>query len=76
MTNTKARHLEILEAAKAALVENDVDITRPVNILPIAKIVAQQTDCHITTAKNNVAKAIRIARGELVAQWGGNRQPK
>jgi hypothetical protein len=73
--NTKARHNEILTTAKEVLAENEIDITQPLgkNLLPLAKIVAQQTSCHIDTAKRNIAKATRIARGEVVKQWGGNR---
>jgi hypothetical protein len=61
--------------AKEVLEESEIDITQPLgkNLLPLAKIVAQQTSCHIDTAKRNIAKAARIARGEIVGQWGGSR---
>jgi hypothetical protein len=75
MNNTKARHNEILATAKEVLAESEIDITQSLgkNLLPLAKMVAQQTSCHIDTAKRNIAKAVRIARGEVVKQWGGKR---
>jgi hypothetical protein len=78
MNNTKDRHNEILTTAKEVLEEYEIDITQPLgkNLLPLAKIVAQQTSCHIDTAKRNITKAIRQARGELAGQWGGDRRSR
>lgn len=75
MANTQARHLEILDAAKKVLVENQIDITKTlgINMLPLAKVVASRTNCHLDTAKRNLATAIRQARGGLPNQWGGKR---
>lgn len=74
MTNTKARHLEILDAAYDIIETAKVDITEAVDILPLAKQLAEQTGCHITTAKKNVAKAIRQKRGQLAGAWGDEPQ--
>lgn len=72
--NTKARAEEIQEAAKTILVTHDIDVTKQVALLPLAKELMQQTGCEISTAKRHVAKAVRRARGVLSeARWGGAR---
>jgi hypothetical protein len=81
MNNTKTRHLEILTACKEILTEVGgvmlVDSLQQDERVPLlrgmAKQVAEDTNCHIDTAKRNVAKALRLARGEIVGQWGGKR---
>lgn len=71
--NTKARHQEILTAAHAILDEQNVDVIEGVEIRPLAKILEARAACHYDTAKRAIAKAVRQKRGQLVAQWGGNR---
>ena len=81
--NTKARHEEIYTAACSALEQVGgvvaVDQLDQLERLPILrslyKTVVSETNCHIDTAKKNVAKALRRARyGEMVKRgWGGNR---
>lgn len=72
MNNTKARSEEIQAAARALLVARGVDITQQV-ARPLVKALAEQTGCHIDTAKRHVAAAIRRARGEQARAWGGAR---
>ena len=75
MTNTKARSQEIQEAAADLLVEMNIDVTKAVEIRPLAKILASRVYCHYNIAKNHIAKAVRRVRGELVeTEWGGARQ--
>lgn len=80
--NNKARHEEIYTAAVSALetaggvvaVDQLQDIERLVIIRKLYKTVADSTNCHIDTAKKNVAKAMRRARyGEMKKRWGGER---
>lgn len=81
-TNTKARHEEIYTAAVSALETVGgviaVDQLDQLERLPVLrklyKTVANSTNCHIDTAKKNVAKAMRRARyGEMQKRWGGER---
>lgn len=64
-------------AAREIVAASAVDITQPVSILPLAKLLQEQTGCSRDTAKRHVAKAIRLARGELInsSTWGGKRTP-
>jgi hypothetical protein len=90
VTNTRARHIEILDAAARVVEEAggveqidslDQEKRRPA-LLGMAKAVEEETHCHRTTAKNNVARALRRARYKIVkeravekaeAEWGGQR---
>jgi len=82
-TVTKERHLQILSAAKSALNEaGGIDwydrLLQRDAVIAVRKmtaIVAKNVNCHPSTAKRNLYKAIRLARGEHVGQWGGPRQP-
>ncbi|MHC4195612.1 MAG: hypothetical protein ACYSQZ_06680 [Planctomycetota bacterium] len=93
--NTKERHLEILgtchQVIKMAGGVEKIDALnqdeRPSALLKLAKAVEEQTGCHRTTAKNNVARALRRARYKIMkareveelidlieeAEWGGKR---
>jgi hypothetical protein len=90
VTNTKARHIEILNAAARVVEEaggvEQIDALdqekRRAVLLGMAKVVKEQTQCHISTAKRNIAKALRRARYKIVkeraveeaeAEWGGQR---
>ncbi len=82
MTNTKARHLEIYNASVKVLTEaggvEAIDALpqpeRVPNLRRMAKKVVDLTDCHIDSAKRNVAKALRRARyGIMKEAWGGSR---
>lgn len=72
-TNTKARHLEILSAAHELLA--DVDVTTDYPFKTLARRLADQTSCHIDTARRNLAKAARRKRYQIVKNenWGGSR---
>lgn len=88
--NTRTRHEEIYAAAVSALETAGgvvaVDQLDQLERLPVLrklyKQVTDETNCHIDTAKKNVAKAMRKARygemkkshPELVeGRWGGER---
>lgn len=83
MANTKQRHLAILAKAHEILDEQQIDVTEPASILPLAKMLAVATDCHITTAKRHISQAVRQKRGQLAGlweeesgtEWGGLRHP-
>jgi len=64
-------------AAREIVAASAVDITQPVPILPLARQLMERTGCSITTAKSHIAKAVRLARGELITSpaWGGLRTP-
>ena len=81
-TNAKSRHLEIYAAAVSALetaggvetVDRLPSFERLVTVRKLYKQIATETNCHIDTAKKNVAKAMRRARyGEMQKRWGGER---
>jgi hypothetical protein len=80
--NNKARHEEIYTAACSALEQvggvvkfDQLDQLERLPVLrSLYKTVVNETNCHIDTAKKNVAKALRKARyGEMVKRWGGPR---
>jgi hypothetical protein len=80
--NNKARHEEIYTAACSALEQvggvTAVDQLDQLERLPVLrslyKTVVSETNCHIDTAKKNVAKALRRARyGVMQSHWGGTR---
>ena len=64
------------EAAAWRIVEESgADITKQVKIVPLAKLLMAERECSIDSAKQHVAKAVRVARGEYVkAQHGGKRE--
>lgn len=74
--NKKDRSDAIQEAARRLLEERQIDITQQVIIPPLAKGLAQQMNCHIDTAKRHIARAVRLARGEVAHEgtWGGVRR--
>lgn len=72
--NTKARSDAIQAAARTLLIERQIDIKQQVAFRPLAQELAKRVDCHYDTAKRHVAAAVRRARGELAAQWGGARE--
>lgn len=74
--NSKARSQEIFAAAQALIEEQSVDVSEGVEIRPLAKILESRVNCHYTTARLAIAKAVRRKRGKLVeefANWGGSR---
>lgn len=83
MANTKARHEEIYTAASKVL--DEFGSVEEIDILPLeerssllrkmAKDVVALTDCHITSAKSNIAKALRRTRFIIMPgpKWGGKR---
>lgn len=73
--NTRARSEELRTAARALLIEQQIDVKEHVNIPPLAKLLAERETCHYTTAKLKIAQAIRLARGDISEGrgWGGPR---
>lgn len=74
-TNGKARSEAIQEAARCLLLDRRVEVRGQVEILPLARLLAEETGCHLTTAKVHIATAIRRSRGDISAgrNWGGPR---
>lgn len=73
--NTKARHEELAAIAAAILTASGADITGPVSIAPMIPEMVERGQCHPGTARNHLARAVRRARGQLVASgWGGARE--
>ena len=64
-------------AAQNIVQSSGVDITQPVAILPLARQLMAETGCKIDAAKRHIARAVRLARGELTTSptWGGRRTP-
>lgn len=73
--NTRARSEELRRAARALLIEQEIDVEEQVAIPPLATLLAKRESCHYTTAKLKIAQAIRLARGEISEErgWGGPR---
>lgn len=62
------------EAARRIVIDQGVDITQQIAILPLAKLLIAETGCSIDTAKQHIARAVRRLRGEWVeARHGGLR---
>lgn len=82
MPNTKARHQEIYNEAVKVLktfggVETVDALSQEARIPQLRKMareVKETTNCHIDSAKRNIAKAMRRARyGIMQERWGGKR---
>lgn len=73
--NTKGRSEAIQEAARCLLLDRRVEVREQIEILPLAKLLAEETGCYLDTAKRHIATAIRRARGDISAGrgWGGPR---
>lgn len=74
--NTRARSQAIQDAARALLVERQINITQRVDIRALAKDFSAAFGCHYDTAKRHLAQAVRLARGEAprATDWGGQRE--
>lgn len=73
--NTKSRSEELQTLAAEILAASGADVTKGVEIRPLAKIMADRSGCHYTTAKQHIAKAIRRARHKYQdPTWGGKRE--
>jgi len=73
--NTKARSLELQALAAEIVAASGISLTEKTGVRPLAKLMAEKSGCHYTTAKNHIAKAIRRARYALQpVEWGGKRE--
>lgn len=70
------QYSENLQSAAMDMIRNSgVDITDQVAIRPFVKPFMESTGCSRNIAKLHIAKAIRRARGQYVAEtWGGSRE--
>jgi hypothetical protein len=82
--STKKRHQEIMNIARQVLKEAggiEAHLALPAHqqgpkFLEMARHVAELTQCVNQTSRNNMAKVMRQARGELMKDnWGGKRTP-
>lgn len=72
--NSRGRVVELRAAAKALLIEQGVNVEEQVVVLPLAKILKERENCSIDAAKRHIARAVRLARGEISQErWGGYR---
>ncbi len=73
--NTKARNEELQILAAEIVAASGVSLTERAEIRPLAKLMAERSGCHYTTAKQHIAKAMRRARYKKfqTAEWGGKR---
>jgi hypothetical protein len=72
--NTKARSEELQTLAAEIVAASGVSLTERVELRPLAKLMAERSGCHYTTAKQHIAKAMRRARHKFQpAEWGGKR---
>ncbi len=70
MTNTRQRHIEIYAASVkildqvggVAVMDGLLQPHRGLKLLEMAQEVKTLTNCHISSAKRNIAKAMRRAR--------------
>lgn len=65
------------EAARRIVAASPMNPDTPVPVLPLAKQLMAETGCGIDAAKRHIARAVRLARGELTTAptWGGKRTP-
>lgn len=73
--NTKARSQELATLAAEILAASGISLTETAPIRTLAKLMADRSGCHYTTAKQHITKAIRRARHDLQPiEWGGKRE--
>lgn len=70
---TRARHNEIAAAARALLDAANPALDERVPFETLVPLLIEQTGCHKNTARRALARAMRLARGEASAAWGGAR---
>lgn len=74
--STKERTNALAALAKTILKENNVDVTIPTphsTLYAMYADMAKRGKCHRETAKRHIARAMRLARGEIVKARGGPR---
>lgn len=71
-TKQRSEQLQTL-AAEILLAASGVDVNQTVAIRPLAKLMETKCDAVYETCKRHIAKAVRRARGQVVAARGGYR---
>lgn len=71
--STKERSEKLQALAAEILAASGVDVSQPVSIRPLAKLMETKCDAVYETCKRHIAKAVRRARGHVVASRGGYR---
>ena len=70
---TKERSDKLQSLAAEILAASGADVTQAVSIRPLAKLMETKCDAVYETCKRHIAKAVRRARGQVVASRGGLR---
>ena len=71
--STKERSEKLQALAAEILAASGADVTQAVAIRPLAKLMETKCDAVYETCKRHIAKAVRRARGQVVASRGGLR---
>lgn len=72
--SSKKERTESLQSfARKMLTDSNFDVNDSIDLRHLAPLMAEQTGCHIETARRHLAKAARRLRGEYVAERGGAR---
>ncbi len=71
--STKQRSDKLQALAAEILAASGADVTQAVAIRPLAKLMGTKCDAVYETCKRHIAKAVRRARGQVVASRGGLR---
>jgi hypothetical protein len=72
--STKERSEKLQALAAEILAASGADVTHAVSIRPLAKLMETKCDAVYETCKRHIAKAVRRARGQVVASRGGLRE--
>jgi hypothetical protein len=72
--STKERSEKLQALAAKILAASGADVTQAVSIRPLAKLMETKCDAVYETCKRHIAKAVRRARGQVVAARGGYRE--
>ena len=72
--STKERSEKLQALAAEILAASGVDVMQAVATRPLAKLMETKCDAVYETCKRHIAKAVRRARGQVVASRGGLRE--
>lgn len=71
--STKQRSEKLQALAAKILAASGADVTQAIAIRPLAKLMETKCDAVYETCKRHITKAVRLARGQVVASRGGFR---